>query len=30
MNQQTTVILSSEADVFKFLQGPGQAVESGN
>jgi membrane protease subunit HflC len=28
MNQQTTVILSSEADIFKFLQGPGQALES--
>lgn len=30
MNQQTTVILSSEADIFKFLQGPGQALESSN
>lgn len=30
MNQQTTVILSSEADVFKFLQGPGKALDSGN
>ncbi|PKB78142.1 MAG: HflC protein [SAR202 cluster bacterium Io17-Chloro-G9] len=25
LNQQTTVILSSEADIFKFLQGPGVA-----
>lgn len=30
MNQQTTVILSSEADIFKFLQGPGQTPESSN
>jgi membrane protease subunit HflC len=30
MNQQTTVILSSEADIFKFLQGPGQALENSN
>jgi len=30
MNQQTTVILSSEADIFKFLQGPGQTLESSN
>jgi hypothetical protein len=24
LNQQTTVILSSEADIFKFLQSPGE------
>jgi membrane protease subunit HflC len=30
MNQQTTVIMSSEADIFKFLQGPGQALGSSN
>ena len=26
LSQQTTVILSSEADIFKFLQGPGTGV----
>ena len=30
MNQRTTVILSSEADVFKFLQGPGEGLENTN
>ena len=29
-NQRTTVILSSEADIFKYLQGPGIGEESGN
>jgi len=28
LSQQTTVILSSEADIFKFLQGPGKGVET--
>ena len=28
-NQQTTVILSTDAPIFKFLQGPGSAEESG-
>ena len=28
-NQQTTVILSSEADIFKYLQGPGTGEGSG-
>ena len=30
LNQQTTIILSSEAEIFKFLQGPGVAAENGN
>ena len=30
MNDQTTIILSSDADVFKFLQGPGVAPAGGN
>lgn len=30
MNDQTTIILSSDADVFKFLQGPGVAPTGGN
>ena len=30
MNQRATVILSSEADVFKFLQGPGEGSENTN
>ena len=30
LNQQTTVILSSEADIFKFLQGPGEGVANTN
>ena len=29
LNSETTVILSSEADVFKFLQGPTKGKESG-
>ena len=28
LSQQTTVILSSEADIFKFLQGPGLGLET--
>ena len=30
LNQQTTVILSSEADIFKFLQSPGTSPTGGN
>lgn len=30
LNSETTVILSSEADVFKFLQGPSTVKESGS
>ncbi|MEO2141071.1 MAG: SPFH domain-containing protein, partial [bacterium] len=30
LNQRTTVILSSEADIFKFLQGPGEGVANTN
>ena len=30
LNQQTTVILSSDADIFKFLQSPGIAPTGGN
>lgn len=30
LNQQTTVILSSEADIFKFLQSPGNPPTGGN
>lgn len=28
LNERTTVILSSEADIFKFLQGPGEGTKS--
>jgi len=30
LNTQTTIILSTEADIFKFLQGPGDAPTGGN
>jgi regulator of protease activity HflC (stomatin/prohibitin superfamily) len=30
LNQRTTVILSSEADIFKFLQGPGEGTNNAN
>jgi len=30
LNQRTTVILSSDADIFKFLQGPGEGTANAN